>query len=57
MEHAEDRPLHTFMASLDETSSTLRPENVNISQQLFLNQKNGKLFKNKSKNIEYLKVK
>lgn len=57
MEHAEDRPLPVFNASFDETSNSLNPKIDNIYPQLFLEQKSGKLFKNKSKNIEYLKVK
>lgn len=56
MEHADDRPLPTFLASYDETSSELLPKGETISHSIFLDQENGKIFKNKSRDIEYLKV-
>ena len=43
MEHAEDRPIPTFLASFDETSSCLT-SNENVSQPMFVDYKNGKLF-------------
>jgi hypothetical protein len=56
MEHADDRPLPTFLASYDETSSELLPKGETISHSIFLDQENGKIFKNKSRDIEYVKV-
>jgi hypothetical protein len=57
MEHADDRPLSTFTASYDETSSELLPKGETGSRSIFVDQKNGKILRNKSKDIEYLKVK
>lgn len=57
MAHADDRPLPTFLASYDERSEQLNPENSNISQPLFVDSKSGILFKNSSKDIGYKRVK
>jgi len=55
MEHSDDRPMPTFMASYDETSASLiSPENV--SGPMFIDHRNGKLFRDKSKDVEYLKT-
>lgn len=56
MEHADDRPLPTFLASYDKTSSELLPKGKTVSHSIFLDHENGKIFKNKSRDIEYLKV-
>lgn len=56
MAHADDRPLPTFLASYDETSSELLPKGKTVSHSIFVDQKNGKILRNKSKDIEYLKV-
>ena len=57
MEHADDRSLPTFLASYDEVSLQLHPKDQNVSHPIFLDQENGKMFMNKSKDIEYLRVK
>lgn len=55
MERADDGPIPTFLASYDETSASLiSPENV--FEPIFIDYEKGKLFRNNSKNIEYLKV-
>ncbi len=56
MDHADDRPLPTFLAFYDEQSSELRAKGQKVSHSIFIDQKNGKLFKNRSKDIEYSKV-
>ena len=54
-EHADDRPIPTFLASYDDKSASLiSPEN--ISQPIFIDHKNGKLFRNKSKDVEYVRA-
>ena len=57
MEHADERPMPTFYASYDEGSLQLNPKNQSISGSIFLDQGNGKIFMNKSRNAEYLRVK
>ena len=57
MQYADDRPLPTYIAAYDENSKLLTSKNSNVSQSIFLDIENGKLFKNKSRDIEYLKVK
>jgi hypothetical protein len=49
--------LPTFLASYDETSFELLPKGETVSHSIFVDQKNGKILRNKSKDIEYLKVK
>jgi hypothetical protein len=57
MEHSESRPLPTFQASFDKTSSMLVAENELVSHPLYFDSENKKLYKGKSKELEYLKVK
>jgi hypothetical protein len=57
MEHSEDKPLPTFQASYDESSSSLIAKNEMVSYPLFLDSEKNKLYKGKSRNIEYRKIK
>jgi hypothetical protein len=54
MAHADDRPIPTFLASYDEQSHQLSSKSVNVTHSLFI--KNGRLFRDSSKNIEYKKI-
>jgi hypothetical protein len=56
MQQADDQPLPIYIAAYDENSKSLTSKNSNVSQSIFLDIENGKLFKNKSRDIEYLKV-
>ena len=57
MEHSEEKPLPTFKATYDEVSSSLIADNDLISYPLFLDKEEGKLFRGKSRDVEYMKIK
>jgi hypothetical protein len=54
MAHAEDRPLPTFLASYDDQLGALTSENPRGMQPIFI--ENGRLFKDRDKEIPYQKV-
>ena len=54
MAHAEDRPLPTFLASYDKQLRALTSENPGGMQPIFI--ENGRLFKDRGKEIAYQKV-
>jgi hypothetical protein len=56
MAHADDRPMPTFMASFDDESNQLNPQNSDVSRSLLIDIGQGKLFRNSAKDIEYRKV-
>lgn len=56
MEHADDRPLPNFIAKYDDHTKALIAKSENVSQGLFLDAENGKLFKNESRDAAYLRV-
>lgn len=56
MAHADDRPLPTFLASYDEESNQLNPDN-SMTQPIFIDKENGKLFKDSSRKTAYVKTK
>lgn len=55
MQHADDRPLPTYIAAYDVGSKMLTANHSNVSQSIFLDIENGKLFKNKTRAIGDLK--
>lgn len=54
MAHAEDRPLPTFLASYDDQLGALTSENSGSMQPIFI--ENGRLFKDRNKEVSYQKV-
>lgn len=56
MEHADDRPLPSFVASYDPASGSLTSQNHNINESFFLDEDNVKLFRGQVHDIEYIKV-
>jgi len=50
VEHADDRPMPTFQASYDEVTASLI-SSENVVEPMFIDHKNGKLFKSKSKDV------
>lgn len=56
MEHADDRPLPTYIAVYDNKSKVLRAENGNVSLSIFLDPKHDKLFIDEARDVEYLKI-
>jgi len=57
MEHSEDRPLPSFVAIYDEHTQALQSQNDLITQSIFLDGNGEKLFRGKSKEFAYSKVK
>jgi hypothetical protein len=56
MAHADDRPLPTFLASYDAQTKSLNSSNSNVSQTIIVDAENEKLYKGKSDDKAYIKV-
>ena len=54
MQHADDRPLPTFVAAYDEKSKSLTVKSGNMSQRIFIDAGNGKLYR---KDLKILNIK
>lgn len=57
MAHADDRPLPTFFASYDQNTNSLKPQGQAASNSIYLDQANGKLFKDQSRQNGYSRIK
>lgn len=56
MAHADDRPLPTFFASYDHNTKSLKPQGQEISNSIYIDQANGKLFKDQSRKNGYIRI-
>lgn len=56
MAHADDRPLPTFFASYDQNTNSLKPQGQEVPNSIYLDQENGKLFKDQSKKNGYSRI-
>jgi hypothetical protein len=56
MAHAEDKPLPTFFASYDKQSESLLPEKTGYAQPIFIDDENGTIFKDGSRELAYNRI-
>lgn len=57
MEHSDSKPLPTFQASFDENTKSFIADNELLSYPLYLDSDKQKLYKGKSRETEYVKIK
>lgn len=56
MQHADDRPFPVYMAAYDAQTKSLKTKEAKVSPNIFIDLKNGRLFKGNAREIEYLRV-